>query len=374
MTAMRVLVVTPWFPSALLPGSGIFNLRDAELLAKDHDITVLHLISPSHADAGEPAETTVGAIRVLRQPFVLSNPGLLRQARTAIRHEAKQADLVHTMALPALLPMRLANTGKPWVHTEHYSSLVTPPPSARMKLALGVLKRLFRKPDETVAVSVALANVIDCYRLRPSTVIGNEVMLPAGVVPGRRDLSAELRIISVGGIIARKGPLIALNAVAELRRRGLNATLTWVGDGDQREELLRAADSLGVSDSLRLTGQLEPSELSRELLEADLFLLPVETETFGVAIAEALTHGLPVVATGTGGHEEFLPQQASRLVAERAATPLADAVQSLIGDAGLWGRAEIAAHAQGMFSEQTRREQYAGVYDRAIRLNPEASR
>jgi len=368
MMCMRVLAVTPWFPCAKLPGSGLFNLRDSELIATDHEVTVLHLIAPSHMDSDEPAVGTAGTkgLRVVRQPFALSNPKLIKQAVAAIRREAAQADLMHTMAFPALLPGRLARLRKPWVHTEHYSSLVTPPASARMAMALGTLKRFFKHPDEVIAVSRALADVVDQYRSTPATVIGNEVMEPTGVVPVRGDLSSSVAMIGVGGIIDRKGPLPAVDTVAELQRRGIDATLTWVGEGDQRAEVLASAERQGIADKVRLAGQLEPAELSAELLTHDLFLLPVETETFGVALAEALAHGLPIVATGTGGHEEFLPGEASRLIQRREGAPLADAVQDILADPALWSRQQIADYAAGMFSGAHRLRAYREVYESAV--------
>jgi glycosyltransferase involved in cell wall biosynthesis len=200
-------------------------------------------------------------------------------------------------------------------------------------------------------------------------VIDNEVMRPVGTLPERPTglgNAEPLRVIGVGGVVARKGPLIAVQTLSELIRRGVNAELTWVGEGEQREEMLEVAARLGVADRVHLTGQLNPEALSDELLRHDLFLLPVETETFGVAIAEALTHGLPVVATGRGGHEEFMPRNASRLVAEREAGPLADAVQSLLADAELPARFQIAESAQARFSEERRRGLYREVYEKAV--------
>lgn len=235
----------------------------------------------------------------------------------------------------------------------------------RMALALGTLKRLFKHPDEVIAVSRALADVVDQYRSTPATVIGNEVMEPTGAIPVRGDLSSRVAMIGVGGIIDRKGPLPAVDTVAQLRRRGIDATLTWVGEGDQRAEMLASAERQGIADQVRLAGQLDPAELSAELIAHDLFLLPVETETFGVALAEALAHGLPIVATGTGGHEEFLPTQASRLIQQREGSSLADAVQDLLEDPALWSRQEIADYAAGMFSGEHRLQAYRGVYERA---------
>lgn len=360
---LRVLAVTPWFPTLGAGGVGIFNLRDVQLIANDHDVTVLHLCPPAQITA-PPIEAT--GVRVERVPFSFMQPSSLPGAVAAIRRRIRGADLLHTMALPALIPAWLARVKVPWVHTEHYSALVTAPPTTRAAVSLGVLKRLFRRPTETVAVSAALARVIDARRRRPSTVIGNEVMSPVEPVRDRPLGVGSLHLIAVGGLVARKGPVLAVQTLVELISRGVDADLTWVGDGELADEMRRTAERAGIGDRLRLTGQLPPDALSGELLAADLFLLPVETETFGVALAEALAHGLPVVASGTGGHEEFLPADASRLVSERTVPALADAVQSIVADPDRWERSRIADYALSRFSSAARAEAYGQVYARAI--------
>lgn len=365
MGGMRVLVVTPWFPSERAPGSGVFNLRDARLIAEHHDVTVLHLIRPEHAGG---AEQDPPGLTVERIPYSFEQPWTIPPAARRIRRMLRDFDAVHSMAFPGLLPVRLARPRVPWLHTEHYSQLVTPPASPRMAFSLAVLKPLFRRPSRTIAVSRALAAVIDRYRRTPTMVIGNEVMMPADPLPERRaEVSAgtAVNLVGVGSLIERKGPVTAVETMVELRSRGVDATLTWVGDGPLAERMRETAERAGAAEQLRLAGHLDPASLSRELVAADLFLLPVETETFGVAIAEALAHGLPVVTTGTGGHEEFLPPEASRLLTAREPGPLADAVQDLCAAPGLWSRDRISAYAGERFSHEARarayREAYAGL-------------
>lgn len=366
---MRVLVVTPWFPSTAHPGSGLFNLRDARLLATEHDVRVLHLIRPDwYAPARTYQENNAAAIegiKVERMPFSAADPRTWQRARHAIRAGLAESDLIHTMAFPALLPFIGMRVRQPWVHTEHWSQLVTPT-SRPVSVALSLLKRRFRRPTEVVAVSGSLAKVIDRYRARPATVIGNEVMAPVNELPEGHDLKGRITLLGVGGIVARKGVLEAIDTLVQLVDRGVDVELHWAGEGPLRDAMLKRAELGGVKDRLVLRGQLSPRELSDELLNADIFLLPVETETFGVAIAEALSHGLPVVTSGTGGHEEFLPQRASRLVSSREGSALADAVQELITDPQLWSRKEIATYSGRLFSEKARANAYRGVYSQAV--------
>ncbi|WP_449277082.1 glycosyltransferase [Leucobacter sp. GX24907] len=386
---MRVLAVTPWFPSEAAPGSGVFNLRDVELLARDHEVAVIHLIAPSLITAREADLAGAGGdeqiapnIRVLRVPFTTLHPGLLRAAVRRIRAESAHADLLHTMAFPALLPASVARVGGvrragsraerrgrlPWVHTEHWSGLVTEAPTLRARVGGFVLRRGLAKPDRVVAVGSALAAAVNRYRDDQTELIANYVRCAdEDAVPTVEALSADgpIRIVGVGGLISRKGPIETVEAVAKLRTSGHDARLEWAGTGPLEADVLARAEQLGVSDAVALLGHVDPEQLPEVLLRANVFVLPTIGETFGVAIAEALGHGLPVVTSGEGGHLEFLPPQASRIVA-RSGEALAGAVAELSADPERWNAREIIAYARERFSDEARRAAYQQVYESAL--------
>lgn len=367
---MRVLAVTPWFPTAGHPVSGVFTLRDAELLARNHTVTVLHLCRPDWAD--EPFLEIQDGLAVLRTPFAITKPLTYLSAMRRVRAELRGADLIHTMAFPALLLSMLVRPKLPWVHTEHFSVLVTPPTSFTSRLVRRVLLRAFRAPDETVAVGDTLAKVMDTFRQDKTHVIPNMVRFPSGRQrPSESSESGLIRMIAVGGLIDRKGPIQAVETVAALGQRGREAQLTWIGEGPLLEAAQTRAIELGITASCEWTGALQPAEVSEYLNSADLFILPVETETFGVAMAEALAHGIPVVTTGTGGHEEFLPKEASRVMKSRDPETLAQGVIDLIDDPNRWAPEQISRYAADLFSEGEREAAYARVYSSATQRHSE---
>lgn len=370
---MRVLVVTPWFPTPSAPGSGVFNLRDVELLARDHRVTVLHLHNPALPD-GAARWRTDGGVEVHRGLFSSSRPDTWPASIREIRRHAAGADLVHTMAFPAILPVALSRPHRPWVHTEHWSGLVGTPTTLRARVGGAVLRAGLKRPDAVVAVGRPLADVIDRYRAEQTAVIGNRVRLAPpsaseqGILPQPPEQRGDdpLRLVGIGNLIPGKGPLEAVEALSELRDRGIEAVLEWAGSGALADEMRTRAVSLGVADRLVLLGHVDPEELPAVLRRAHLFVLPTRGETFGVAIAEALGHGLPVVTSGTGGHRAFLPQAASRAVEERSGGAIAAAVAELAADPDRWAPERIAAYARETFSEERRRADYREVYDRAV--------
>lgn len=114
-------------------------------------------------------------------------------------------------------------------------------------------------------------------------------------------------------------------------RRAMPATLVMVGDGPERVDAEREARELGVGEDVRFLGRLDT--VAPVLAAADLFLLPSQTESFGLAALEAMACGTPVLASRTGGIPEVIddgvegilePAGSVEAMARRAADLLRD--------------------------------------------------
>jgi len=123
-------------------------------------------------------------------------------------------------------------------------------------------------------------------------------------------------LLSVGRLVPIKGFDVLVRAAAMTRHHGGAPSVVILGDGPERERLAALARRLGVP--LRLPGFVQRQDVSRWMTAADLYVQPSRrlatgrTEGLPVATLEALSLGVPVVASATGGLAE-LPHAAPRL-------------------------------------------------------------
>jgi N-acetyl-alpha-D-glucosaminyl L-malate synthase BshA len=124
--------------------------------------------------------------------------------------------------------------------------------------------------------------------------------------------------------------------------RSVSARLIMVGDGPERPRAVERAEELGVADKVLFLGKHASVE---ELLScADLFLLPSESESFGLAALEAMASGAPVVASRTGGLPEVVVEgEAGFLLEVGDVNGMAEASARILSDKAVWRRMSAAA-------------------------------
>jgi hypothetical protein len=141
----------------------------------------------------------------------------------------------------------------------------------------------------------------------------------------RLGLSPEGLVIGVVGRLSSvKLPTLAVESVA---RTGLNAALVFVGEGPERANILAAADRHGVS--VHLPGSLDKA--SRVASAFDVVLSCSPLETFGLAVAEAIVLGIPVVGVDSPGLRELSDDGRWLHLVPPTAQAVADAIKTTIG-------------------------------------------
>lgn len=164
----------------------------------------------------------------------------------------------------------------------------------------------------------------------------------SGAAPARRGLS----LLCVATLIPRKGHAVLFEALRGLLDRAWTlhcvGSATW--DADTANALRSAIAEHGLGDRVHLHGEVPPGVLQSMYRQADAVVLPSYFEGYGMALAEALAHGLPVVSTTAGAIPETVPGNAGVLVPPGDAVALRSALAALLDDPAL--RARLAAGAR----------------------------
>ena len=147
----------------------------------------------------------------------------------------------------------------------------------------------------------------------------------------------EDELLFVGQVVRGKGLDTLINAMAFVDKR---TKLTVVGTGVQQLASQELASQLGLADRIRFVGQKDRKELNELFRSATALVVPSRSpETFGLVGIEAMSHGLPVIASDVGGIREWLMPESTGLLFEPNDTgSLANAISRLTSDSELRSR------------------------------------
>lgn len=208
--------------------------------------------------------------------------------------------------------------------------------------------RLFDKwrlrHDPLLRRSFASANCILCVTPYVKSLLGDlpshevEVMSDNGVEelpPPRSETRKDknqLRMLFVGRMIRTKGARDAIRAIAKLKDIG-GLTFDVIGDGYDLPACKEEAEKLGVSNVVTFHGRLPRKDIDAFYARADLFLFPSFREAGGIAVFEAMSHGLAMIVADRGGPGFVVDDACGIRIAvtdpEQFATQIADAIRKL---------------------------------------------
>lgn len=364
---MRVLFVTPWYPTASDPVHGTFVREHARAAALRHDIRVLHdqgvvaapgsgwLVTREERDT-DPIVHRVG-VRRPRMPktsYIRTVHGVVHAARSLGRNGFRP-DLVHahTYAAGPAAALLAANWRVPYVVSEHLSAF---PRGTLGQVERTKARLAFARAAAVLPVSRFLGDALGV----PYRTVDNAV--DTGLFfPGTPDPAP--RLLFVGSLLPVKGLDLLFDALGQVR--DLPWHLDVVGRGPLRAQCGRWATERGVADRTTFHGTLDKAAVADLMRRSGALLLASETETQSCASIEAMASGTPVVAPAVGGLPEIVPPNAG-ILTERTAGALAAGLREvLVGRA--FDRAAIARYAAGRFSLDAVGRALDVVYEEVVR-------
>lgn len=374
---MRIVQVTPFFaPHFGGVESHVFELS-RELHRRGHDVTIV----TSRYDPALPVEETIEGLLVLRsrtRGVVLNTP--LDPAVGEILRKLP-ADVVHIHYPPPVTPYfaarSLRRSGRPIVLTYHCDLYL---PGVGGRLLTEIYERIFlsgflNRVDRIVVHTRSYGNTSAMLRGRAVEVIPSLVNIERfehvpDVEGLRHSLGLEGRrvLLFTGRLVASKGLDTMLRAMPLLPS---DVTLLVVGSGPRLADLEALARRLGVMARVRFLVDVDYAELPRYLALSDVFVFPSQNrlEGFGLAAAEAMASGRPVVVADIPGVREVIEPGREGLLADPVIPEeFARPVLQLLNDPALRTRMGEAGRkrAEEYFASRTVTNELERVYAEVI--------
>lgn len=208
------------------------------------------------------------------------------------------------------------------IHWLHYEYKKTNPNAKYDKL----FKKILPCFDQIIAVSEGVKSAFnDIYNLENKTKVIHNLIDTNKIINKSKETSEvklnkqEINFVSVGRLHEQKGYSLLINAINELNINKIlpnNFHLRLYGDGPQRQELEELIEKFNLQNKVSLMGKvLNPYKY---LKGNDLFILPSKYEPFGLVIIEAMTLGIPVLATQNHATNKLIKHKKNGYITENS--------------------------------------------------------
>jgi phosphatidylinositol alpha-mannosyltransferase len=344
---VRIAIVSEYYYPQLGGVTEHVHGQGNELVRRGHEVTLVTpkvVVTPKAVDGGEPpSERLFELVRIARGcPFYMNgsetrlslSPLLVRQLDRL--YAKRRFDVVHVhspwgVALPMVAVVRsIAPVTVGTIHS------VVPEGHKLLRCFRPLVQAVFSQLDERIAVSEAVVDSIhSSFPGLSFEVIPNGIdtgFFSAQAAPLPQLLGGKRNILFIGRFDPRNGLKHMLRAFVLLRERRQDVRLVVVGDGPLGRLLMRIVPA-GLRDDVLFEGRINHLR-PRYLASVDILCSPCQLASFGMVLLEAMSAGVPVVASSISGFRLLIQDGVQGLLVDDATdeSQLADALDRLLSD------------------------------------------
>lgn len=194
-----------------------------------------------------------------------------------------------------------------------------------------LLKKVYAAAGARIAVSPSLAALLKDRGLTSDVRFIPNMLDPgfARPLPLVEKSNHVFTFFNVAELTEKKGHALLLDAFASAFKGQSSVRLVIGGAGSLLNALKHQCAALGITSQVEFSGMLDRESLRRQMMQADVFVLPSLFETFGVVVIEAMSCGKPVIATICGGPEHILDDSTGQLIPAGDAPALSQAMRDM---------------------------------------------
>lgn len=332
---MKVVFLARWYPHKYDPMFGLFVQRHAEATALFDDVTVVYVHPDENAknkfDIERNQENGVDTIRVYYKKTgkLTSAMRYFKACRKALKMSGKP-DLIHVHVLTRMgvvAYIQKLHYGTPYVITEHWSRYL-PGNDFNGILRKMATRLVVRNAKLVTTVTENLAKAMQAHQLHNPryevlpNVVDTSLFKPH---PHQNEIPQIIHI----SCFEDKSKNISglLESLRILKEKGVPYHAVLIGEGMDWEAMKQRSVAMALTGQVEFTGLLQGQALVDVLAQGDFLVLSSRYENMPVVILEAMSCGLPVVATNVGGISEIVNESNGMLVPANDAEALANAME-----------------------------------------------
>ena len=201
------------------------------------------------------------------------------------------------LRIPYIVYGRGSDVYLPWTFKQQISALI------------------LKNANSVIALTEDMKGKMQSICLKEILVIPNGLNLKnfknilKGVARKKLNIKREDRVIIFTGTLhSVKGVNYLIQGMDIIKQKGIKAKLLLVGDGEDREALMRLTEELELEQDITFAGRVSNEKVPEYMFASDVFVLPSLSESFGIVILEAMASQLPIIATNVGGLPEIVKE------------------------------------------------------------------
>lgn len=370
---MRVLFITKMFPEG--DSWGIFVKETALAAARFHQVAVIH----ARGIAGQKERfkfdfSIQDNLQILKftyreMSFFSSYSRYAKGTVAAFEELVSQGfkpDIINACMYKTGLPANIIKKkyGIPYVLREGYSGFM------RKSLRRFEIKRAKVAMENAACilpVSKAQEEAIRSYGINAKfEVVRNVVPDYFFYDPETRNRSEIKKILCIGNRPVKNIPNL-INACSILRKKRHDFIVDIVGEGKDMKDYKNMVRSLSLESIIHFPGSKPKNEVAKMMQSADFFVLPSKHEASANVLVEALSCGLPAVATRVGGTPEVINDSNGVLVESDNFPALAEKMEWMTDNCNTYDREKIARDAHEKYSCDTIGRYLTAIYERVLK-------
>jgi glycosyltransferase involved in cell wall biosynthesis len=359
---IKICVITSWFPSRTHPNLAPFVYNFVKNLGRS-GVHVSVIVPNSDHDEKITEYEFMTIYRVAKVFPLFSILELINKLKPDIIH-------VHApnfFSSNAIIVAKLKHI--PIVATVHRAEIdkVSTLIHVFRKIALSKFNKIIAVSDFTKSLAMKTGisedNVIVIYNSCDET-----LFLPGDKLRARQKIQLPLDkkiILYVGNLIKLKGVDVLIKSCKLLDSNTSDFLVLLVGNGEDREEFESLVNSYGLGENIKFLNWLEQKDLPDCYAAADIFVLPSLTEGHSVALLEAMSSRLPVIASMVGGNRETVEDGVNGFLFERGNSEvLAEKLKRMLANGGMCNQMALRSYETYLkkFSVKNQMEKYLKLY------------